>query len=183
VSTAVDARRPAKTGTRRGWWLVPELAAVVILAVVAVPFLGASGGLRAAVAERAAQIIEQSSPTQQHEHEDVTPAPQQTFCGVDVFGTDPAGATDLSQVRTVYGYFFCAAGSAGLPYNESNRADGPVVVTLLPAPRAQIPQSGAGYADRVRAMMPDQYEDRCFHGLPDGSIAAAVRDRYESALH
>jgi hypothetical protein len=57
------------------------------------------------------------------------------------------------------------------------------VVTLVPVPRAQIPQSGVGYADRVRAIMPDQYEDRCFHGLPDASVAAAVRDRYESALH
>jgi hypothetical protein len=181
MSTAVD-ERSTQTRTRRGWWLVPELAAVAILAIIAVPFLGGRGAAESEIARRAGQIIEQASPAEHHDHGHDFTAAQQIFCGVDVFGTDPPNATAPAEVRTVYGYFFCAAGTAGVPYTESSRADGPVVVTLNGTPRAQIAQSGAGYADRVRAMMPDQYEDRCFHGLPDASIAAAVRTRYEKAL-
>jgi hypothetical protein len=166
-----------------GWWLVPEVAAFVILAVAVVPSLGSgSGGLRAQVAQRAAELVEQAGPTQSHLHEDEPVVAQQTFCGIDVFGTDPPSATALSEVTTVYGYYFCAAGSRGLPYVESNRADGPVVVTIAGATRVQIAQSGASYVDQVRLMMPDQYEDKCFHGLPDPGIAAEVRDRYEAAL-
>lgn len=170
--------------SRRHWWLAPEFAALAILVLVSVPFLGMSGGgLRAQVAQRAAQVIEQASPAEHHDHGHDFTAADRVFCGVDVFGTDPASATAVADVRTVYGYFFCAAGTPGVPYGESSRADGPVVVTLTGTPRALIAQSGDGYADRVRAMMPDQYEDRCFHGLPDASVAAAVRDRYQSALN
>jgi hypothetical protein len=160
---------------------VPELAAAVVLAVVTLPFAGGSGGLRTQLAQAAAEIVEQSSPTRSHLHEEDVPAgAQRTFCGVDVFGTDPSTAAALTDVHTVYGYYFCASGSAGLPYLESNRADGPVVIDLNTRV-AQIAASGAGYADRVRAMMPDQYESRCFQGLPDARIAAAVRARYEAA--
>lgn len=184
AQSAVAEERAAPVSVRRGWWLVPELAAVAMLAITSVPFLGVAGhgGLRADVAGRAAQIIELASPADHHDHGHDFTGHDRIFCGVDVFGTDPPNATTLTEVDTVYGYFFCAAGTPGLPYPESSRADGPVVVTLTGAPRASIAQSGAGYADRVRAMMPDQYEDRCFHGLPDASVAAAVRDRYESAL-
>jgi hypothetical protein len=188
MSTPVDAR--TRLGVRRsgwaqgnGWWLLPEVIAFVVLAVVLVPSLGAgSGGLRAQVAKRAAELVEQAGPTQAHLHEDEPVVAQQTFCGIDVFGTDPPTATALADVKTVYGYYFCAAGSPGLPYVESNRADGPVVVTIAGATRVQIAQSGANYAEQVRLMMPDQYEDKCFRGLPDPSIAGAVRDRYEAAL-
>ena len=53
------------------------------------------------------------------------------------------------------------------------------MVRLQPVASVQIAQHGQGYPDRVRAMMPDQYEQQCFNGLPDGSVAGDVKRRYE----
>jgi hypothetical protein len=164
----------------RGWWLIPEFSAFALLAVIALPFLGGSASQGSEVARLAAQVIEQASPAQHHDHGHEVAAGQRIFCGVYVFGTEPAGAT-AADVRIVYGYYFCALGTPSTPYSESDRVDGPVVVTLTGTPQALIAQSGAGYNERVRAMMPDQYEDRCFHGLPDSSVAGDVRRRYEAA--
>jgi hypothetical protein len=175
VSKDIDPKR-----ARRGWWLVPEFSALALLAVVALPFLGASASAASEVARRAADVIEQASPAEHHQHGHEVTAGERIFCGVYVFGTDPPGVA-VANVRTVYGYYFCALGAPGTPYNESSRFDGPVVVTLTGTPSALIAQSGAGYNERVRAMMPDQYESRCFRGLPDSSVAADVRRRYESA--
>ena len=81
-------------------------------------------------------------------------------------------------MRNSAGYF-CAVGRTGVPYLESSRSDGPIVVRLRPAPDIRIAQHGQGYQDRVRAMMPDQYEQFCFNGLPDDSVAGDVKRRYE----
>ena len=125
------------------------------------------------IAQRAAAVIEQESPAQHLAHgHDVSPE-DRLFCGVDVFGV---------RGQTVYGYYFCALGHPGVPYLESSRIDGPVVVTLGPVPAAQIAPPGAGYADAVRAMMPDEYEQFCFRGLPDPNVAAGVKARYVQAL-
>jgi hypothetical protein len=147
--------------------MVPE---VTVLAVLGVALAGSGGD---DVGPRAAAVIEQASPAEHHDHgHEVTPD-DRLFCGVDVFGV---------RGETVYGYYFCALGRPGVPYLESSRVDGPVVVTLGPTPSARIAPPGAGYADAVQAMMPDEYESRCFSGLPDPSVAAEVRRRYVQAL-
>jgi hypothetical protein len=161
---------------------VPELAAAAFLVSVAVPFVGpvaSTHQLRAEVAAHAARAIEQASPAEHHDHGHAVGAGDRVVCGVDVFGTDPRNPGGLGEVRAVYGYYFCAVGEPGTPYDQSSRADGPVVVTLAgAAPTVTIARSGAGYADRVRAMMPDEYEQFCFGGLRDDAIAAAVRSRF-----
>jgi hypothetical protein len=82
----------------------------------------------------------------------------------------------------IYGYYFCAVGRPGVPYLSSSRADGPIVVQLSDPPILQIVPPGADYEQRVRAMMPDEYEQFCFGGLRDQAVAADVRRRYESDL-
>jgi hypothetical protein len=126
-----------------------------------------------ALALRAAEVIEQTSPAAHLAHGHEVSDGDQAFCGVDVFGSDG---------DTVYGYYFCAMGHAGVPYLESMRFDGPVVVHLGAAPTAWIAPPGAGYAEAVRAMMPDRYEPLCFSGLPDPDVAAKVRERYVRTL-
>lgn len=181
MSTAVD-ERAAAARSRRAWWLVPEFAGVAILALVALPFLGTGSGqqgLRGEVALRAAAVIEKATPAEHHDHGHEVTGNERIYCGVHLFGTDPPSVTVIEDVSIVYGYYFCAMGSPGVPYNESSRSDGPVVVTLKGTQQATIALSGQGYAERVRAMMPDQYENQCFRGLPDASVAQGVRDRYE----
>lgn len=137
--------------------------------------------LTAVAAERAARLLEQVSPAEHHDHGHEVGTDDRIFCGVAVFGVDPPSAHVIDDVRTVYGYYFCAVGRPGVPYLQSSRADGPIVAHLTP-PAVQIAAPGADYQDRVRAMMPDQYEDLCFSGLPDPTVADEVKRRYESAL-
>ena len=118
-------------------------------------------------------MIEQAPLAEHQAHGHEVTAGDRMFCGVDVFGV---------RGETVYGYYFCALGHPGLPYLESSRVDGPVVITLGATPSARIVPPGAGYAEAVRAMMPDEYEHLCFSGLPDPSVAAEVRQRYVQAL-
>jgi hypothetical protein len=56
--------------------------------------------------------------------------------------------------------------------------DGPVVVHFGTPSVAQIARSGAGYEQRVRDLMPDEYEPLCFGGLRNNSVAADVRRRF-----
>lgn len=146
-----------------------------------VPFGNAAparDGLRFEVGEAAARLIEQASPAEHHEHGHVVGADDKVICGVHVFGTEPANPATVDEVSVVYGYYFCAMGSPGTPYLMSSRADGPVVVRFGPPPVVTIVRSGPNYAERVRALMPDEYEDQCFGGLPDDAVAARVKARY-----
>jgi hypothetical protein len=190
VSTPDGATTPwDRRKRRRLWWLIPEVAAVVLLLVLLVPRLldrssQASGPptLEAAAAERAARALEQVSPAEHHDHGHEVGDDDRIFCGVAVFGVEPASATVIEDVETVYGYYFCAVGRRGLPYLQSSRADGPIVVRLTDPPVVQVVPPGADYQERVRALMPDEYEELCFSGLPDQSVAEEVKRRYEAAF-
>jgi len=190
VSTPDGATTPwDRRRRRRLWWLIPEVAAVVLLLVLLVPRLAdrspqaaAPLTLEEAAAERAARALEQVSPAEHHDHGHEVGEDDRIFCGVAVFGVDPPSASIIDDVQTVYGYYFCAVGRRGLPYLQSNRADGPIVVHLTEPPVVKVVAPGADYQERVRAMMPDEYEELCFSGLPDPSVAEEVKRRYEAAL-
>jgi hypothetical protein len=168
------------TAAPRTWWLVPELVALVALLVLAIPYLSTAPGERfkSEVGHRAARLIEGSSLEEHQDHGHAVAAEDHVVCGVDVFGTEPAGVNNADEVTVVYGYYFCAVGPTGRPYLESSRMDGPVVVTLLGAPSVRIARHGQGYEARVRDMMPDQYEPLCFGGLRNDTVAADVRRRF-----
>ena len=172
----VDRADPA---VRRGWWLGPELAAVAALLVLSIPFLSTApaAALTQDIGRRAAQALEVSTPEEHRGHGHEVASVDHVVCGVDVFGTEPREVRTADEVTIVYGYYFCAVGPDGKPYLESSRMDGPVVIRLTP-PVIQIARHGAGYEGRVRAMMPDEYESRCFGGLRNDAVAADVRRRF-----
>lgn len=166
-------------GRRRRWWLRWELALVAGIVLVALPFLGSfSSGLNAEAAAAASAAIEKVSPAEHHNHGHEVTAEDTVICGVHVFGFEPTTASAVAEIETVYGYYFCAVGQPGTRYEDSGRSDGPVVVRLGPHPVVSIAAPGAGYPERVRAMMPDRYESQCFAGLPDHSVAAGVKERF-----
>jgi hypothetical protein len=175
----LPAKRPPKA-PRSGWWLAPELAAFAALLVLGVTFLSTAPGakLRQEVGLRASRAIEASSPDEHRGHGHAVGGADHVVCGVDVFGTEPREAKSADEVRTVYGYYFCAIGPTGMPYLDSARSDGPVVVRLSDPPVVQIARHGEGYEGRVRAMMPDEYEPLCFGGLRNDAVAADVRRRF-----
>jgi hypothetical protein len=172
--------KPPPRQARSGWWLAPELAAFAALLVLSVPFLSSTPGakLRQEVGQRAARAIEASSPEEHRGHGHTVAAVDHVVCGVDVYGTEPREPAGADEVRMVYGYYFCAVGPDGMPYLESSRSDGPVVVRLSDPPVVQIARHGEGYEGRVRAMMPDEYEPLCFGGLRNDGVAADVRSRF-----
>jgi hypothetical protein len=172
-------KRPARP-PRQGWWLAPELAAFAALLALSIPFLSGASGSRVEqeVGQRAAQAIEASSPEEHRGHGHSVGGADHVFCGVDVFGTEPRDPKDADEVRMVYGYYFCAIGAEGTTYLDSARSDGPVVVQLSNPPVVQIAGHGEGYEQRVRAMMPDEYEPLCFGGLRNDAVAADVRRRF-----
>jgi hypothetical protein len=190
VSTPVGAAQaPQRPRRRRRWWLISELAVFAVLLAAFVYYFaprsqqgGGSNDLHAAAADRAARSLEQASPAEHHDHGHEVAAEDQVYCGVAIFGVDPPSAGLIDDVQTIYGYYFCAVGRPGVPYLESSRADGPIVVHMTDPPTMEIAAPGAGYQERVRAMMPDQYEELCFGGLPDPSVAEEVKRRYESDL-
>jgi hypothetical protein len=165
----------------RAWRVVVGWELVLLVGAVALGIaLRGSTGLTREIATAAAAAIENASPAEHHAHGHDITGGDRVICGVHVFGYEPATARTVAAVTTVYGYYFCAIGAPGTPYSQSSRSDGPVVVHFGSAPSVTIAAPGDGYADRVRAMMPDPYESQCFHGLPDSSVAAAVKSRYES---
>lgn len=180
------ASAPTRPGRTRLWWLVPEIAAGAVLLVLFLSQPGpprmASSDVHAFAGQAAARLLEQVSPAEHHDHGHEVGTEDRVYCGVAVFGVDPAAARDVDDVQTVYGYYFCAVGRPGLPYLSSSRADGPIVAHLADPPSVQIAAPGVGYEDRVRAMMPDQYEELCFSGLPDPAVAEEVKRRYEADL-
>jgi hypothetical protein len=173
-------RERSTARVRHGWWLGPELAALAALLVVSVPFLSTASGdrIEREVGLRAATVIEASSPAEHRDHGHEVGGEDHVVCGVDIFGTEPREPKNADEVTVAYGYYFCAVGPDGMPYLDSSRSDGPVVVRFSTPPVVQIARHGEGYEDRVRAMMPDEYEPLCFGGLRDDSVAADVRKRY-----
>jgi hypothetical protein len=172
---------------RRRWWLISEIAVLVLLLVALVTYFAprspqGDGDLPTLVAEQAARALEQASPAEHHDHGHEVNAEDRVYCGVAVFGLDPPSARGIDDVQALYGYYFCAVGRPGTAYLNSSRSDGPIVVQKTDPPTIQIAAPGADYQERVRAMMPDQYEELCFGGLPDPAVADAVKRRYESDL-
>ena len=185
MSTSLGAA-PVRAGRSRSWWLVPEIAAGAVLLALFLSHPGPpptdAGDLPALAGQRAARILEQVSPAEHHDHGHDVGTEDRVYCGVAVFGVDPPSARVIDDVQTVYGYYFCAVGRPGVPYLSSSRADGPIVAHLTDPPSVQIAAPGVGYEDRVRAMMPDQYEELCFSGLPDPTVAEEVKRRYEADI-
>ena len=125
-------------------------------------------------------MLEQASPAEHHDHGHEVTAEDTILCGIDVFGVDPPSATIVDEVQTVYGYYFCAVGRPGLPYLESSRTDGPVVVTLRPRRPSRSPSTaglpGAGPGDDagpVRAALLQRAARR--------PVADDVKRRYKAA--
>jgi hypothetical protein len=165
---------------KQGWWLGPELAVLAALLVLSIPGLSTASGdrIKQEVGSRAAKVIEASSPAEHIDHGHAVGGDDHVVCGVDIFGTEPREAKTADEVTVAYGYYFCAVGPTGMAYLDSSRSDGPIVVRFSTPPVAQIARHGEGYEQRVRAMMPDEYEPLCFGGLRNDAVAADVRNRF-----
>lgn len=160
------------------------VALAIALVAVLVTALGSTTELpvelRDPLAAKVAQLLEKSTPAEHHDHgHDFGDQPIRVVCAVEPFGVDPPEATTVAQVRRVYALHLCAIDDASGPWKTSIRASGPLAVDLEVTPHVLIPRSGAGYQDRVRALIPERYQEQAFGTFTDPALIEVARRRFE----
>lgn len=159
------------------------MAFAVTALVVVVPLRGTPAErLRGQLDKRVAAILEHVSPAEHHTHGHDVEADHKIICTAETFGTEPANARDIAQVRWVYAYFLCASGTPGTEWDFASRISGPTAVSLTEPPVVRIAAAGLGYPDRVREMIPDNLEARAFGGFVDHDLPATLRQRYDDEI-
>ncbi|WP_162907906.1 hypothetical protein [Allorhizocola rhizosphaerae] len=168
---------------RHGWWLLPELIVVAVLATVAAYLSG--NAFQDQLSNRAQVELERLTPAQlelydmQHAHAGGGQA--KVVCTAESFGTEPAGAKRIEDVKVIYAQFLCALVQKGTPWDYASRSSGPAVITLGDPPAVQIAASGLGYRDRVQAIIPDDLEGRALAGFKDRGRPSELLLRYRQA--
>lgn|GEM_PF-1086396 len=173
------------SGSSRLWWLVPEVtaaAAVAVLFAVTVATTPSPAELRARLTDRVVAILENASPAEHHDHGHDIGAEDRVACVAEVYGTDPPDARRMDAVRTVYAQYLCAAGPPGTRFELSAFSSGPCAVRLSTPPVVTIPRSGTGYPERVRELLPDQYEEQALKGFRDQAVPDRLRPKFEALV-
>ncbi|MBB5873548.1 hypothetical protein F4553_006982 [Allocatelliglobosispora scoriae] len=166
---------------RHGWWLIPELCAVAALATGLIYLR--PGGLPSRLDTLAQTTLERLAPAelelfdvQGHGGE------AKVICAVESFATEPATVERVEDVRVIYAHYLCALAQPNTAWDYATRSEGPVVISLTNPPTVRIAQSGVGYPDRVRAMMPDALEAQAFAGFSDRRRPSALVVRYHDEV-
>ncbi|MEK8104107.1 hypothetical protein NKG94_01405 [Micromonospora sp. M12] len=84
------------------------------------------------------------------------------ICGVRVYGYEPAEATALADVRTVYGFHLCGVAEKKRPWDVAVKLAGPLIMDMSTEPPGiQVVEATADvrFVDRLREMFPDRYEE------------------------
>jgi len=146
--------------------------------------------LRAAIETRMRTVLEQADPGQHHHAghavQQVTDgaAKPAVICGVRIYGHEPAAATTLDGVRTVYGFHLCGVAEAQRPWDVAVKLAGPLIVDMsADPPGIQVVEATAEvkYVDRLRQMFPPRYADVALAEALSPAQLADLRERYEAA--
>lgn len=173
--------------------------AVILLATSAgAALLVNSSGAEAEPADLQAQIVtrmrttlEQSNP-EQHNHAGHTVEQEATgdaakppvICGVRVYGYEPAQATALADVQTVYGFHLCGIAEQKRPWDVAVKLAGPVILNMSTEPPGiQVVEATADvkFVDRLREMFPDKYLQLAVKEALAESEMVDLRRRYDAA--
>lgn len=110
--------------------------------------------------------------------------PPPVICGVHVYGYEPAEATALGDVQTVYGFHLCGVAEQGRPWDVAVKLAGPVIIdrsTEPPAIQVVEATEDVMYVDRLREMFPDRYAELALREALSESEMADLRRRYDAA--
>jgi hypothetical protein len=139
------------------------------------------------ITDRMRTTLEQLDPGQHnhagHQATDAQDEPA-VICGVRVYGYEPAGATKLPEVRTVYGFHLCGVAEAGRPWDVAVKLAGPVILdmsTQPPGVRVVEATDGVPYAERLRQMFPAKYAELAQKEALSDREMADLRRRYDAA--
>ena len=175
-------------------WVAVVLLTVTISAVALVRTNGSQAepaDLRTQIMTSMRTTLEQSGP-QQHQHaghgtpaaSTGAPAAPAVICGVRVYGHEPAQATTLAGVRTVYGFHLCGIAEPQRPWDVAVKLAGPLILDMsADPPGIQVVEATADvkFADRLRQMFPQPYAEMArTEALADAEMAE-LRRRYDAA--
>lgn len=146
--------------------------------------------LQAQIVARMRTTLEQVDPGQ-HNHaghnvqqvgkDGAKPA---VICGIRVYGYEPAEATALPDVQTVYGFHLCGVAERKAPWDVAVKLAGPVIMEMsTDPPGIQVVEATADvrYVDRLREMFPDKYAQLAQKEALSDSEMADLRRRYDTA--
>jgi hypothetical protein len=172
--------------------------AVILLVSAGIVVLTRSTGPQAAPTDLHGQIVarmratlEQSDPklhnhaghtsqqgtTEQDEKPPVT-------CGVHVYGFEPAAATALEDVQTVYGFHLCGVAQKSYSWDVATKLAGPIILDISREPPGiQVVEATATvrYIDRLWQMFPQKYAELASKEALTPSEMADLRKRYDDA--
>jgi len=172
-------------------WMAEILLAVSVGVVALVNPAGSAADLPGQITTRMRTTLEQADPGQ-HNHaghnvqqvatgEAANPA---VICGIRVYGYEPAEATALADVRTVYGFHLCGVAERKRPWDVAVKLAGAVIVDMSTRPPGiQVVEATATvrYVDRLREMFPDKYAELALKEALSDSEMADLRRRYDAA--
>ena len=175
-------------------WVAVILLAVTAGAVALVRTNDSAAGpadLRTQIMDRMRATLEQSGP-QQHQHAGHSAAPSAAAAqaappvvsGVRVYGYEPAAATTLAGVRTVYGFHLCGIAEPERPWDVAVKLAGPLILDMSADPpgiRVVEATPNVKFVDRLRQMFPGPYAEMALTEALSAAEMAALRQRYAAA--
>lgn len=194
-----ESSAPSEPPRWRRW--LPRIIAVAVLGAVAALLLvrldviggGGSSAARqssavdAELARRMTTTLEQMPFTQHQNHGGhLVGGDQQVklVCAARVYGYEPATAATADEVVTVYGFHMCGVAEAGRPWEWAMKLVAPLVMRFdTRPPTVQMAEATAEvtYQDRVRQLIPEQYQQLAFEGALSARAMADLRRRYAAA--
>ncbi|XVU27748.1 hypothetical protein ACQPZJ_12115 [Actinoplanes sp. CA-054009] len=142
--------------------------------------------LRTRITDRLRGTLEKSGPGQHNHagHDAATATTAPVICGVHLYGFEPAAATDLAQVRTVYAFHLCGVAEPKSPWDVAVKLAGPVIVDMSSDPPGIRPveaSAGVRFVDRLREMFPEPYEELALREALTSAEMTDLRRRYDDA--
>jgi hypothetical protein len=193
LTAATDPLAPPPRRRGRVRWVAVAVV-VVAIAVLAV-LLRTTGSdtpsrpptLQNQLSDRIAAVLEQSTPTDHHQHGhhsigDANATMGPTLCAVRTLGFEPAEAKTVAEVRTVYAYHLCAIVEAGRAWDFAQKLSGPMAVQLTEPMKIEVVEPGLGFQDRTRALIPPPYQEEALKELLDEDQMRDLRKRFDQAL-
>jgi hypothetical protein len=187
---ATVSKLPALMRNRFVWVAVILLAVsgTAVALLVAVPSSGRPQDLRGQLTTQMVAFLEQLPPSEHHDHgaqAGESTAPESTVvCAVRVFGFEPADATTVADVDTVYGYHLCGVAEKGRPWDWAVKLVGPLVMGMsTDPPTVQVAESTATatFRERVLALFPRRYQQEALAESLGAEPMRELRKRYDEA--
>jgi hypothetical protein len=190
MQTSVDTPPRGRSWVR---WLAAGIVVAAIAVAVIVRFASAGGSeppsLQEQLSSEVVQVLEQASAAEHAEHgHHIDETATDLLCAAKPFGFEPAEATTLDEVRTVYAHHMCAVVGPGFGWPDGIRSGGPLAIDLAEPPTIRTPEqvpdsTGMDYAGRIRALIPEQFHAQALagEGFVDPDVAATLQHRYEEA--